>query len=260
MPYEIISIDTETTHWDKEYEWFAVTQLAALSMSGSISESQYMNPGEEILSHMPPNVIGITGITPTFLRWVNDEATLLKRLVSEFRNNKELIPASHNWPFDRNALNAELKKHSIDFSFNELPYIDTYRIVKELYDDGDWDGYSGSRLPDYKLATCFYGIVPEDRWELLPEGLASHDALYDATMVILLIDRLLEIGLSIEQMIDISASAFIPRVCPMGSDRGKPWSEVSKGLLEWMLREKVWKSDVGLETAILTEADRRGMI
>jgi DNA polymerase III epsilon subunit-like protein len=260
MTYQIVSIDTETTHWDKENEWFAVTQLAAISLDGSVSESQLMNPGEEILAHMPPDVIGVTGITPAHLKNADREASLLKRLVSLFQSNETLIPAAHNWPFDRDALDKELKKLSINFKFADLRYIDTYRLIRELYDDGGWDGYNGNRLPNYKLATCFYGIVPEDRWSLLPEGLASHDAQYDATMVMLLIDRLLEIGLSIEQMVDISATPFIPRVCPMGSDRGKPWSEVSKGLLEWMIREKVWKSDEGLELAILQEADNRRMI
>lgn len=250
--HRYIAIDTETSHWDKTSKYCAITQIGCHWWHG-LTEQEIMNPGEEILISMQPDVIGITGLTPADIR-VIDEASfkLLSKITFELSNN-DIIVVAHNWPFDCAVLNNECIRRGIKFDFNKVRSVDTLRVVRELYDVGVWTA-GGANLPNHKLATCYYGIVPESMWK---RG-APHSAGYDAMMSAQIFSTLVEMGADVDDLIEISRMTFIPRVCPMTEERGKPWCEVSDGLLQWMVNKKVWKDDEGLEFAILNEYEKRG--
>lgn len=255
---DVLSIDTETTHWDHTRSEFAVIQYSIVD-SQMVGTMGYLNPGTQVLTKMPPNVIGVTGLTPAKIRERADASSdaIFEACCAQL-SEMTFVAAAHNWRFDRDALTVECNRRRVINPFKDVPFIDTYRIALELYDKGDWDGYGGSFLPDHKLATCFYGIVPEKDWSLLPEG-SSHDAQYDACMVMLLVKTFVEMGLTVDKLIEISSTLFVPRNCPIGDERGKPWKDVSSGFLTWMLNKKVWGTDEGLEYAILEECMKRGI-
>ena len=253
----LIAIDCETSHWDKASEFFAVTQIGAIASNGWMIMAT-MDPGEEILSRMQPDVVGLTGLTPAVIRREDAGTGALDELTAQLSAGEPAVIVAHNWPFDRHALNAECDHRGIRFDFSKLDFVDTYRVVQELYDEGIWEP-GGSRLPNMKLATCFYGIVPERHWDSLPAG-RSHTALYDASMSLMVMRAILEMGTTIEDLISISRQPFIPRTCPMGKDKGKAWANVDAGFLSWMAQKRVWGDNEGLELAVLTEMERRGML
>ena len=111
-------------------------------------------------------------------------------------------------------------------------------------------------LPNHKLSTCYYGIVPEESWL---KGNA-HSAGYDAYMSAAIFEQIMSLGADIEDLIYVSKSPFIPRYCPITEEKGKPWDQVSDGLLTWMVNKRIWKEDEGLEIAILSELERRGRL
>lgn len=257
---EVGSIDTETTGWDLSQASVRATQISLVRNTLVDPWSAYLLHDEKTLMAMGPDAIGITGITPelVFEEGIGPEEAL-EQLLIEWEGGNFKVVASHNWKFDRAVLKREFET-VINFPspFEDVPYIDTLRLVREAYDDG-WDGYGGSKLPDFKLATSYHGIVPRDKWV---KG-RPHGAVYDAEMVIQLVEHFLGMGLTVEDMVEISKTPFVPRYCPMGKDRGQkglPWHEVDTGFLGWMAKTAVWKDDVGLEAAVLVEMERRGMI
>lgn len=253
-PQSIVVIDTETSHWNPT-KGLRILQVAAVSPFAELCESSYLLPDNFDFSAMRPEVMGINHITPDLLREKGDpDAILLMDLVEKIVEG-EITPAGHNWPFDRKAIEAEMAARGVEIDLSQVPFIDTLRVIREIYDNDD-------EFPDFKLGTCFYKLTPETDWKI--SGV-SHDALFDCRMTAALLRSLhTNIGLTLEDMVVISGELFVPRVCPMGNQKGKPWNKVDRGFLEWMVKNRVWLndegvSDEGLETAILTEAISRGL-
>lgn len=260
---DVVSVDTETTGWDLSTGNVRIVQVSALRAKGAriAPFEAYFRQDDSVLDAMPPDAIGITGIFPEVVKAEGyPPSELFLEFLAEVSSAK--VIASHNWKFDREVLSQEAFHLGIGKTLIDgMPFIDTLRLVREAYDDG-WDGYGGSKLPDFKLATCYHGIVPKTEWTSLA-GSGAHTALYDAGMVMGIIEHFLRSGLTVADMVEISSTLFVPRVCPIGKDRGQkglPWGDVDPGFLKWMATNKVWKEDVGLEMAVLTEMERRGMI
>lgn len=258
-------IDTETTHWDKDSPDFRVIQVSAVPfVDGRFSEpllDEIIHPPGFDLSTLRPDVIAVNGITPSRIeregRGIEGLADLCLSLL-ETDLASRMVVVAHNWPFDRAAIESEMRVNGVEIDLSGVPFIDTLTVVRHLYDEG-WDGYGGQRLPNMKLGTCFYALVPSDRWDRLPSDLAPHDSFYDVHLCGLLLEVLLE-KMSADDLIELSRTVVIPRTCPIGKERGKPWSEVDQGFLRWMVNNRVWNEDEGLEIAVLEEAERRGFI
>lgn len=69
-------------------------------------------------------------------------------------------------------------------------------------------------------------------------GQAPHSALHDAKVTSQILEKLLEAGTPIADMLKwTNEPALLPR-CPIGEWRGKKWDEVDQGFLTWIL----WKA------------------
>jgi DNA polymerase III epsilon subunit-like protein len=268
---DIVVFDSETTGTNPEDENTRAVQLAFVRCSdehhtnGSQmphTTSSYILQSDDVLSFMGPETIGYHGITPSIIKKYGVEPrTFLKGIIEKI--DKEDIVAGHNVSFDLQILNRELKKNQIVSTLDENPQIDTLRLVKEWYSVGEYDR-ENKTLPNFKLATCFYGILPEDWWDL-EEGKA-HSAETDAVMCSKLIEywNLIE-GHSIEEMVTISESIYLQKICMFGSKyKGIPWDEVPNSYLTWMWQNNVWNGDFGedeeLEYAIAYQLNERGYL
>lgn len=261
--HQFISLDTETTDWDRTNPHFYPTQVAGVWLDeGSFeSFSEYVHPGETNLANMSPDVVGLTGLGWEFLAENGKDPDQVAETFLEVLANFDGIIAQ-NWDFDRHVFkvlfSGLVSDDELDF-IDDIPFVDTLRVAKELYDVGTWTGPDDSAVPNHKLGTLFHAVVPEAKWSELPSGVA-HDARFDATMTIMLVREWMEQGHDLDWMVDISKKPFVPRVCPIGDQKGKPWDEVNQGFLEWMLKKRVWGQDEGLEEAVLVELDRRGSL
>jgi DNA polymerase III epsilon subunit-like protein len=257
----IVVVDTETSDWDRD-AGIRVLQAAAIlieppysTLGETILDSHFVPPGLD-LDSIRPDVIGVNRLTPEFISRVGVDPVAPLTELSSLLAADGVVVAAHNWEFDRIAIESELRANGVEVDLSGVPYIDTLKVARQLYDEG-WDGYGGKKLPDMKLGTCFYGIVPRASWSVASG--AAHDARHDAIMCGMLVSRFLEASRP-EDLVALSRETFVPRTCPMGSERGKKWADVDFGFLRWMVKNAVWKDDVGLEIAVLEEAERRGII
>lgn len=263
---DILVIDTETTGKDPSDKNTRVIQLGIVRCSSEHhtkgsqvpnSNYSYLNPGDSILELMSPDLIAYHGITPDFIkRHGKNSKEVLKDLDKRINPNTDII-AGHNLSFDLEVLYNEFKNYDLIADFLTVPTIDTYRVVQEWYELGDYDK-DNHVLPDFKLGTCFYGILPSSWWDITSR---VHDAESDSLMCSKLIEYwVLENNIPIEELVEISAKTFIPKRCPIGDDKGKLWEEVSTSFLSWMVKKEVWNGDTGLELAILSELEKRKQI
>lgn len=266
----VLVIDTETTQGDPEDSRIRMTQVAVVHCMEAESKSlrtirgswsSYMNPGKESLDAMPPDVVSITGLTPSFLTNKGRDPKDVMTELNDHIKKDGIVLAAHNWPFDKAVISNEYKIHGR--LMPDHPFIDTLRVAREIYDQGDWTPEDSSILPNFQLGTCFYGVIPREEWDVI-DG-SSHDAVFDATMCARLIEHWYSAGMSISDMIDISWRPFVPRKVPFGKHKGSNWSDLPVDYVEWMLSKKVWfredgSHDEGLEEAIYDAAEALGII
>lgn len=254
---DCLSVDVEATTWDPEKA--KVIQIGVVECSSERSPfadrkfwRRFINPGEEALAEMGPDVIAVTGISPSYVRREGLSGVTAGKIL-DIGSDKVLV--GHNYArYDRVVL------ESSGFRVASRPFIDTYRVVQEFYDVGKWDGPFSRVLPDMKLGTCYFGIVEEENWALDVPG-RPHDALYDAYMTAKLLEAMLKyVDATVDQMIELSKTAYVPRVCWVGKHKGEPWADVPDSYLQWMASKEIWEKDEGRETAVLQELDKRGLL
>lgn len=268
---DVVAVDVETTTADPVSDDLGIIQVSGypcgkIDMSAvpgllaPNSFDRHINPGETSLSRMSPDVMGIVGHNKreiVMLANDRDPATTMREFL-EYLGCFKVITA-HNWSFDLSAIMTYSSILGVECEIDKIPFIDTMRVCKEIYDPGVWTGPDGECLPDFKLGTCYYGAIPE-KYQSAITG-RPHDSLYDASMCSSMVNQWVYTGISIEELIDISSSPFKPRVCPIGQEhKGKKWKDVPRDFIEWMLKKKVYDDDQGFEEALLEEADRRGII
>jgi DNA polymerase III epsilon subunit-like protein len=266
---DVVCIDTETGHWQHEHPAFAIHQFAMVTAHPDLragSVNLYLKPIGFDPAKMRPDVMGVTGITPGKIETADPMNAESMLCTAAMWNESGSVVAGHNVRFDLKAIEVEAKIRGRNVDLSQTKFIDTFRLVREIYDEGEWIHRGCGVLPDFKLATCFYGIVGPEGWEELSRHSANgaHDALTDALMVAMLVEHFHSQGISVDDMVTISAEPYVPRLCPLGNQKGKSWDKVELGFLKWMVDKRVWirdtgETDEGLELAILTEAKRRNM-
>lgn len=235
-------------------------------VSDSISESMYICPPDDVLESMGPDVIAVTKITPRFLRKngvsTEDGISRLRSTIESVRHLDPII-AGHNVEFDRFVIsNCEIEcgiDHE-DLLLERIPFIDTLRLVREFYENGDW-APGELRLPDFKLGTCFFGIVPEEKWPASPSDVSAHDATYDAWMVLEIIRVFIdELGMDVEELIKISSSPFVPKKMPFGKHKGLSFDDLPDDYLLWLINKSdSLDRDEGLAIAVTDQIESRGL-
>ena len=257
---DITSIDLETTHWDpNNVDDTFITQIGAYNCGTETRLSLYSNPGDEFIKNMSPQVMGLTGITPTLLMTEGmDPKTVLEVLDQFLLEVGTEVVAGHNFKeFDRLILDRDAGIHDVDLKICDYQFIDTLTIAKHMYEiDEDWKGRESGTLPDHKLGTCFYGITSEEWWDV-GKNLA-HDAEYDAVLSGKIIEYLVANGATIEDLIELSSTLYVPTTMPFGKYKGEKFDDLPDHYVEWLIKEDVWDRDEGFQVALEKTIDNRG--
>lgn len=87
------------------------------------------------------------------------------------------------------------------------------------------------------------------------EHQTPHSAVHDASVTKQLLDELLRLGTSIEDMLKWTTEPAMLPTCPLGDWRGRKWADVDEGFLLWILRRIHDREDVRF--CAQAELDRR---
>lgn len=163
-------------------------------------------------------------------------------------------------PFDAEAFRQEslaagviaFAAHKADFEAQWLVYRDlwlicTYKVALRLWPDA----------PEYKNATLRYWL--EDAGKIAPEPalcMPPHRGGPDAYVTAHILAAAFATGATGKQMVAWSREPALLPSCPIGEHRGKPWSEVPFGFLDWMVR-KAANMDDDTRWNAQRELDRR---
>jgi exodeoxyribonuclease X len=160
-------------------------------------------------------------------------------------------------PFSRDLFMAEICRDSIRYlaahnaeyeqrflgDYFETPWLCTYKCALRVWPEAP---HHGNQSLMYWL-----GLDTE-----LDEGQRHppHRALPDAYVTAAILRRLL-CETTLDQMVQWSTEPRLLPRCPIGKFRNKPWSEVDRGFLDWMLRQADMEAD--LKWNARREIDRR---
>lgn len=142
--------------------------------------------------------------------------------------------AGHRTKFDRQWLTDERT--------GGLPWIDTYKCAARIWPDAP--GHGNQLL----------------RYWLKPAGLErdlatpAHRAGPDAYVTAHLLRDMLNEHATVEQLIEWSSQPVLQQRCMIGKWRGRPWSEVDDGMLNWILTKDF---DEDVQFTVRHEIERR---
>lgn len=89
-----------------------------------------------------------------------------------------------------------------------------------------------------------FGFNKLDPDKCLPAHRAGPDTYVTARNLIKMLEKAIELKIPISEFVKWSAEPPVLPRCPIGQHRGKPWSEVDNGFLNWMLRQPTMESDL----------------
>lgn len=227
-------VDTETT--GMEHGKDCVVELAFVDLN--VMSDDYtilghydclINPGIPILA----SAKAIHHITESDVV----HAPSLEEALAGLAPMENMILVAHNVAFDQGFLPA----------WQHYPWLCTYRMAKHVLDQDGTEGYGNQYLRYHlgvepvKLDT---GAHESDRkW-------APHRALYDATTTAGLLLHLLPRARvrypraqTVRHLIDCVDAPVLQRRLGFGKYRGRLWSEVDRGYLDWMKRNATEISD-----------------
>lgn len=169
------------------------------------------------VKEMPPEVRAIHHISQADCAGWNrfDPATM-------FRDPVQAI-AAHNAEFETK------------FFVPPVPVICTYKAALRVWPDAP--SHSNGALR-YWLED--QGLIHPDHVQTQPAHRAGPDAYVTAHVLLALFNA----GATGRDMIAWTKEPRLLPTCPLGKFRGKPWSEVEAGFLDWMLRQPTMEPDL----------------
>lgn len=162
------------------------------------------------------------------------------------------------WPYFENEMPAAIKDdylsayaaHNSEFETKfwtpDKPIICTYKAALRVWPDA----------PSHSNGALRYWL--QDRGKIDPDhGLTqpAHRAGPDAYVTAHILSALFATGVTGKQMVQWTKEPRLLPTCPLGKFRGKPWSEVDDGFLNWMLNQATMEAD--LKWNAQREIDRR---
>lgn len=211
-----------------------VTEVAKpWSLSGGRGE-ELCHPGCPI----PPEVSAVNHLIDEDVRAAPPWADVCLTVVNpDFREVGEPaweVLAAHKAQFERQWLADEMT--------GGLPWICTYKCAMRLWPDA----------PAYNNQTLRYWLKPDGlNREIAGRG---HSAFRDAYVTAHLLRDMLNEGATVEQMIEWSGQPALQVTCQIGKWRGRPWTEVDDGMLDWILGKDF---DEDVKFSVRTEIERR---
>ncbi|MEM1088152.1 MAG: exonuclease domain-containing protein [Pseudomonadota bacterium] len=215
MTDQICVIDTETTGIDETAE---LVELGAVILEALESgrtpgivetKTDLVKPSVSI----PPSASAIHHITDNMVADAPPACDVFQDYVYD-------IYVAHNASFDLRFL-------------NHLggTWICTLKCAYEHWHDA----------PSYSNQVLSY-------WLDLPRPPANagypHRALYDCCVTAEIFKALIEDGMTLKEMIEVSSRPRLLRTIPFGKHRGTPFAELDPGYLTWMRRQSDWDEDI----------------
>lgn len=147
---------------------------------------------------------------------------------------------------DVQALAAHSAEFECSFFESPLPVICTYKSALRVWPEAP--SHSNGALR-YWLED--QGKIAPDHALTQPAHRAGPDAYVTAHILLALFDE----GVTGNEMVKWTKEPSLLPHCPIGKFRGKPWSEVEEGFLDWMLKQNTMEAD--LKWNAQRELDRR---
>lgn len=149
-------------------------------------------------------------------------------------------------PFDADMLMASgegycdaYAAHNIEFEAKFIPFnkpmICTYKAALRVWPEA----------PSHSNQALRYWLEDQGKLRLdAKSAIPVHRAGPDAYVTAHILKALLESGVSGKEMARWTKEPRLLPTCPIGKFRGKPWAEVERGFLVWMLRQDGMESDL----------------
>jgi len=189
---------------------------------------------DELCKPPVPQTVGsiaTTGIVPEMLVDKPTFNELNGVSVLNDLNVEENILVIHNAQFDIEMLRRE----GFD---NKMKLIDTLRVIRHLFPDDE-----SHSMQWYRYGRKLYLKEPEAIKKVGKE-IAAHDALGDVIVLKLLLEDLLQKGVTVEQMIELTQKPIFIKRMNFGKHRGKQIEDVAKNdprYLLYLLSEEMKK-------------------
>jgi exodeoxyribonuclease X len=227
----VIVVDTETTGLAPPAAVIELGYVAGFASIGAASDqtsiawtnevSDLFHPGDQVIT---PENRAIHHIDPADLEdcpYLDETAPMIWELL-----DADYLVA-HQASFDRQWLDGFLdkaRKYQAEGNRQHLPrWICTKKCARHVWPD----------LPSHSNQVLRYALpiagCTDD--ELSP----PHRALPDALVTSRVLEVLLQAGLSLEEMADITARPQLLGRLPFGKHRGKTFAEVPAGYLKWII-------------------------
>ena len=243
----IVDVETTGDHPEAEVIEFAVLEVrqgeggkftprTILAYSELFRPELAIRPGARAVHHIRREQLAGK---PTFLE--GGKAAMMKARTGPWEGGER--------PFDfMVAHNAEFEERFCAFLEPGAPWLCTYKCALRAWPDA----------PEHKNFALLYWLEDSGRvpWlTLFDRGILerAHRAPGDTMATACLLLALLEEH-SLEELLAWSAQPRLVTKVPFGEHRGKAWSEVDDGLLDWVLRKDF---DEGVKIAARTELERR---
>jgi exodeoxyribonuclease X len=232
-----VVIDLETTHREPAdahiVEWATILmQPPWFGQGGTVEAVSLVKPPVPI----PPETSAVHHIIDADVANAPTIERLLPQIVHHFMPIGQHIAVAHNADYEREVL----AKH--DPFFRSIPWLCTYKAAVRVWPD--CPSFSNECLRYY------LGLGTGRRTQQ-----AAHSALHDARVTLQILGELLHVGTSIENMLAWTKQPAMLPTCPLGDWRGKKWSEVDAGFLQWIVRKIGDRPDVVF--CAKAELDRR---
>lgn len=221
----IITIDTETTGLDPNVDRIVEIAAVARRSSALFLADTLCDPERDI----PPVSRAVHHIGPEDIKGMpkpNDGfAQVLRGVTGD--DDDEIILAAHNAEFDRGFI-SRLAPEYADAS----RWIDTYRCALHLFPDA----------PSHSNQVLRYWLELDVNLQAVP-NLFPHRALFDCLITHALVEKMLSLGTSEQELVALSTKPVVLRKVGFGKHYGEEWSKVPTSYLEWVVKQDM-KSDV----------------
>ncbi|MAZ85809.1 MAG: hypothetical protein CML31_05300 [Rhizobiales bacterium] len=121
------------------------------------------------------------------------------------------------------AHNAEFEAHFFDPQ--GFPFICTFKVAYEIFPDAPSHGNQVMR---------YWLDLPVTDHLAIPAHRAGPDTHVTAHLLV----HMLDMGLTVEKMLEISERPILLRTCPHKRHENQPWEEIDSGYLRWCLDQR----------------------
>jgi exodeoxyribonuclease X len=213
----IVIVDTETTGLDPATA--DIVELATVTVP-------HMNTFSTLVKPSVPIELQAMACHHITEDMVEDEASIHHAIDTSPLLKADVLVA-HNAIFDKGFINKSNNADLID-----KPWVCTWRCARHLWPDSP---SHSNQVLRYWLPDLNKELYVGDQTAIMK--LPPHRALVDAWVTAHIFKRMLA-ERSIDELIDLSTKPVLERTCRFGMHYDKPWSQVPKSYLRWMLNQK----------------------